>query len=110
MIATMMVEMTGCAAQKPFQPPPHPAEQWHKPGYQFSGVVDELRGCGWILPADSVAIYGKINMNIYAEVEQCMQRKGFVYSGRTALICNQKTYTNLPACIHRSNVEDANIR
>ncbi|MFJ3045272.1 hypothetical protein ACIPEN_05525 [Herbaspirillum chlorophenolicum] len=95
----LLVVTAGCSIQKPLQPPPHPAEQWSKSGYWFSDVLGELRGCGWMPPAENIAMYGKINMDTYAQVERCMQEKGFVYTGRTPLICSQKPYITLSACV-----------
>jgi hypothetical protein len=91
---------------KPFQPPPHPAELWVKPNHVYGDVLRELKACGWVDPTDNVDQNGKIDMNVYAMVDACMQSKEFVYIGRTPLTCKRLMHRDIPACRTRITTEE----
>ncbi|MFJ7567986.1 hypothetical protein ACIQW9_13595 [Herminiimonas sp. NPDC097707] len=94
----VVLSLVACSGTKPFQPPPHPAMLWEKNALTFTDALSEMKKCGWIEPKNNLDSSGKINMNIYAEVDKCMLRKGFSYVGRTPLLCEQLTYQNLSSC------------
>lgn len=72
--------LNGCYMNVPMQPPPHPAETWQKSGeaYNFTLVFDAMKDCGWLPPKENLDENGKIKMNEYKKINDCMQKNGFV--------------------------------
>lgn len=79
LVMPIVLVVSGCYMNKPFQPPPHPAEQWKKNGepYNFNAVLNDMKGCGWVSPRDNLDENGKIKFELYLKVDRCMINKGY---------------------------------
>ena len=97
-IGIIFFVLSACSINQSFQPPPHPASLWIRAGSGYSVALDEMRNCGWVELKRNINSEGKLDMNLYAKVDICMQKKGFIYNGKSLLLCQQATYKNLHAC------------
>ena len=79
LVMPFVLVISGCYINKPFQPPPHPAEQWQKIGelYNFNTVLNDMKTCGWVSPRDNLDENGKIKFELYSIVDRCMTNKGY---------------------------------
>ena len=79
LVMPIVLIISGCYVNKPFQPPSHPAEQWLKNGepYNFNTVLKNMEDCGWVKPRDNLDANGKVRLELYSIVDRCMTNKGY---------------------------------
>lgn len=79
-IFTLFLSVTGCITQNSFQPARHDAEYWQKPNesYNFNTTLSDMKSCGWLRPKDNLDENGKIKMELYKNVDECMKQNGYV--------------------------------
>ena len=50
---------------------------WKKDALTFTDILREMKKCDWVEPKDNLDSSGEVNMNVYAEVDKCMEKKVF---------------------------------
>ena len=99
LVGILVLTMTACSAEKPFQPNAPTYTKWFKESVPEDGVKEAMRQCGYKDLYGYGGDRGSTNEDI-AKRQNCMFKNGFQRSDGYKGICSLSGAEKISACQH----------